>query len=68
MVETRQLPPFPDELVTGRDKERAIRFLLELALPGRFAARDLQRWGELTEVSVTPADFARVRRRRRSPG
>ena len=64
MAEERILPPFPDELVTAAIKEDAIRFLLELELPSRIAASHLQRFGEMTEVTITKADIFRVRRDR----
>ena len=61
MAEERILPPFPDELVTAAIKEDAIRFLLELGLPGRIAAAHLTRWGAMTDVSISGNDFRRVR-------
>ena len=61
MPEERILPPFDDELVTGGRKEDAILFLLELRLPARIAASHLSRWGEVSGVTVTVSDIARVR-------
>lgn len=62
MAEERLLPPFPDELVTGAIKEDAIRFLLGLGLPSRLARFHLNRWGLMTETTITKGDFDRVRR------
>ena len=62
MAEERILPPFPDELVTGGNKQDAILFLLELGLPGRIAASHLSRWGEVTGVTLFAEDIARIRR------
>lgn len=60
MPEERILPPFPDALVTSPVKEDAIRFLLELRLPGRIGRAHLVRWGEMTGVELTTFDFSRV--------
>lgn len=67
MPEERILPPFPDELVERPRKEDAIRFLLELALPGRIGSNHLVRWSEVTGIAVTKSDIFRVRRRPAGP-
>jgi hypothetical protein len=59
--EERILPPFPDELVSPNRKEDVIQFLMLSAIPGRFAARHLQRWGQMVGVEISAAEFGRVR-------
>jgi hypothetical protein len=59
--EERILPPFPDALVSPNRKEDVIRWLLAHDIPGRYAANHLQRWGQVTGVEITPAEFGRVR-------
>lgn len=61
------LPPFDDELIEARDKERAIVFLQELELPSRIAASLLVRFGRATGLAVSTSDLLRVGRGRSRP-
>ena len=62
MAEERILPPFPDELITGKNKEGAIRLLLDLELPTGIAQRHLRRFGDVAAVAIGTGDLRRVAR------
>lgn len=56
------LDPWPDELLDPSLKARAIGWINQSAIPVRYRAWQLQRWGAFLGVELTAADYRAIGR------
>lgn len=58
---TELLPPFPDDLVLGRDPEKVLQWLRQQRVPPILSGNHFDRWARYTGVAVTEGQRAAAR-------